>query len=250
MAVAKKAGTAVAAKKSVSLVSMQDAIKGELAELASRTGAPGGDMIRVTQDKKFVTPNGDMTVLNVVIVDFVTQRAFYDRPFDKKNQTPPACIAISAKPTGMAPFKDVPVRQSDNCDGCPMNEWGSDGDGKACKEHRLLAVIPEDADATTEVALLSVSPTALKAYDGYVRSLAASLQKAPFQVLTEIKFAEDQTYATLRFGNPRPADPDLVAIAFSLREAARTRLLAKPDTSGYVPLSSTGKPKARVAARR
>jgi hypothetical protein len=206
-------------------------------------------MIRVTQDKKFITPNGELPgPLNVVIVDFVTMRAFYDRPFDKKNLCPPACIAISAKPTEMAPFKDVPVRQSDNCDGCPMNEWGSDGDGKACKEHRLLAVIPEDADATTDVALISVSPTALKAYDGYVRSLAASLQKAPFQVITEIKFAEDQTYASLRFGNPRPAPNDLVALAFDLRQKARDRLLAKPDTSGYVPLTK-GKPQARSARR-
>jgi hypothetical protein len=245
MAVKEKVKTAVAARPGTSLVSMKDAVAKEIMSLQERTGAPGGDVIRVTQDKKFVTPDGEFPgPLRVVIVDFTTQRSFYDRPFDKKNPCPPACTAISTKPTEMVPFKDVPKRQSDTCAACPMNEWGSDGDGKACKEHRLLAVIPEDADATTEIAVLSVSPTALKAFDGYVRSLASSLQMVPFQVVTEIKFAEDQTYATLRFGNPKPASEDLVAIAYSLREAARVRLLAKPDLSGYVPLGNT-KNKAR-----
>lgn len=242
MAVKEKAKTAVANRTGTSMVSMKDAIAKEITSLQDRTGAPGGDVIRITQDKKFVTPDGEFPgPLRVVIVDFVTQRSFYDRPFDKKNMTPPACTAIAVKPTEMAPFKDVPVRQSDNCAGCPMNEWGSDGDGKACKEHRLLAVIPEDADATSEIAVLSVSPTALKSFDGYVRSLASSLQMAPFQVVTKVGFAEDQKYATLRFGDPKPAGEDLVAIAYSLREAARERLLAKPDFSGYTPPAKTTK---------
>ncbi len=246
---AKKPGTGVAKLSGTALVSMQDAIKKDLAEIASRTGAPGGDMIRVTQDKKFVTPNGEVTEFRGVIVDFVTARNFYDRPFDKKNISPPACVAISAKPTEMAPFKDVPVRQSDNCTGCPMNEWSSDGDGKACKEHRLLAIIPEDADATTDISVLSISPTGLKAIDSYVRSLATSLQKAPFQVITKFSFAADQTYASVRCSDPAPAGDDLMALAFSLREKARDRLLSKPDTSGYVPLANA-KGKARPGARR
>lgn len=244
MASKKQGNTAVATRKPSggALVNMQDAIKAELAEIANRTGAPGGDVIRVTQDKQFVTPNGTVGgPLPLVIVDFVTQRSFYDRPFDKKNPCPPACTAISVKPTEMAPFKDVPKRQSDTCAACPMNEWGSDGDGKACKEHRVLAVIPSDADVNTDIAVMSVSPTGLKPFDGYVRSLAASLQKAPFQVVTEVSFDPNVTFASLRFGNPKPADDDLVGVAFSLRDKARDRLLAKPDFSGYIPPSKGGK---------
>lgn len=239
VAVRKPSGTA--------LVSMQEAIKQEIADLANRTGSPGGDEIRVTQDKMFKLPDGTEHPgpLNLVIVDFVTGRYFYDRPFDSKNPCPPACYAISVQPTSMAPPKDVPDRQSDNCTGCPMNEFGSAGDGKACKESRVLAVIPEDADANTEIAVLKVSPTALKAFDSYVRSVAGTLSKAPFQVVTQVSFDANLKYPSLRFGNPEPASEDLVATAFALREAARARIMSHPDTSQYTPPAP-----ARGAKRR
>lgn len=237
--------TAVATRKPTggALVSMQDAIKNEIANIASRTGNPGGDVIRVLQKKMFKLPDGTETPgpIRVVIVDFVTIRNFYDRPFDPKNPCPPACFAISVTPTGMAPPKDVPVRQSDECGKCPMNEFGSAGDGKACKEGRMLAVIPEDADATTELSVLTVSPTALKAFDGYVRSVANALQKAPFQIVTEVSFDANVDYPSLRFGNPEPATDDLVATAYALRETARQRITTPPDVTQYQPPAKKGK---------
>lgn len=246
----KKAGTAVAKPRGTALVSMQDAIKNEIAELASRTGQPGGDEIRVTQDKMFKLPDGTEHPgpLNLVIVDFVTGRYFYDRAFDPKNPCPPACFAISVQPSGMAPPKDVPDRQSDNCTGCPMNEFGSSGDGKACKESRVLAVIPEDADASSEISVLKVSPTALKAFDSYVRSVASTLNMAPFQIVTEVTFDGNLKYPSLRFGNPQPAKADLVSTAFALRDAARARITALPDTSQYTPPARKGVNK--TSARR
>jgi hypothetical protein len=236
-------GTAVATKPKTgtALVNMQDAIKNEIANIASRTGNPGGDVIRLS-GKKFTLPDGSVHPgpLKVVIVDFVTTRHFYDRPFDQKNPCPPACYAISVTPTGMVPPKDVPVRQNDECSKCPNNEFGSAGDGKACKESRFLAVIPEDADANTELAVISVSPTGIKRLDSYVRSLAGSLQKAPFQVITEISFDTSVDFPSLMFGNPQPAEPDLVATAFNMREAARARLTAPIDTSQYTPPTKKG----------
>lgn len=237
--------TAVVTRKptGVALVSMKEAIQKELESLGQRTGSPGGDEIRITQDKMFKLPDGTEHPgpLKFVIVDFVTHRTFYDRVFDPKNPCPPACFAISVTPTGMAPPKDVPDRQSDQCSGCPKNEWGSAdrGDGKACKEMRALAVIPEDADETTEATIMRVSPTALKAFDSYVRSIAGSLQKAPFQVITEVSFDPNQKYPTLRFGNPEVASDDLIATAFTLRESARQRLLTGYDTSNYKPVEKS-----------
>lgn len=248
---AKKQSTAVARPRSTAVVSLKEAVQQELASLASRTGAPGGDVIRVTQDKHFALPDGVKVPgpLRVVIVDFVTARYFYDRPFDKDQVSPPACFAVSVQPTGMAPPKDVPVRQSDSCSTCPMNEFGSSGNGKACRESRDIAVIPEDADANTEIAILRASPTALKAFDSYVRSLAASMQKAPFQVVTEVSFDKNLEYASLRFGNPEPASDDLVATALALREGARSRLQAVPDFSQYTPPPKQGRQPARAARR-
>lgn len=247
----KKPGTAVAQAKGTALVSMQDAIKKELAEVASRTGAPGGDVIRLTKTKRFKLPDGqEVSELPAVIVDHVTYRRFYDKPFDPQKPSPPACFAVSVTPTDMAPPKDVPVRQSDKCSSCPMNEFGSgvNGKGKACKETRDLAVLPPDADAETEIAVVSVSPTGLKSYDGYVRTIAASLQKATFQVVTEITMDEASEHQSLRFGNPQPASPDLQLVAFNARAGARERLMAYPDTSQYEAPKAKGR--SQVGGRR
>lgn len=249
----KKPGTAVAPRANTSVVSINEQVKKDLADLQNRTGAPGGDQIRVTQDKNFILPDGQKHPgpLQLVIVDFVTHRDFYDRPFDKGNPTPPACFAISVSPKDMVPDKSSPVMQSDQCNGCPMNEFGSDGDGKACKEKRAMAVIPADADANSDIAVLLASATALKGFDGYVRSVGAALGKATYQVITEVSFDPNVTYASLRFSNPQPASDDLVQTAFALRAKARERLLAAPDVSQYKPPQAKGRAQpARAGGRR
>lgn len=69
---------------------------------------------------------------------------------------------------------------------------------KACKNSRLLALLPVDADDETPIMVLKVSPTALKAFDSYVASVARSFQLPPLGVVTEIGFDEAVTY-TARF---------------------------------------------------
>ena len=244
----KKPGTAVVPKKATgtALVNMKDAITKELAELQDRVGAPGGDVIYITQDKQFKLPDGTEipAPLKSVIVDFVTHRFYYDRDFDPKTPCPPACFAISVTPKGMVPNKASPDVQSKTCDGCPMNEYGSatKGDGKACKEMRALAILPDDADVNTEINVVKTSPTALKPFDSYVTSIARTVAKAPWQIITDIGFDDNLKYPSLRFTNPQPADDDLVAAAFSQREKARARLLAPPDVSNYQPYVAKGKP--------
>lgn len=240
------AKTAVATKKTpgTSVVSMQEHIKNELAELAGRVGAPGGDGILLGQDKKFKLSDGTkVDEFPGVIVDFITGRFYYDRPFDRENPSPPACYALSPTPNGMAPPKDVPDRQCDTCAACPLNQYESadKGKGKACKEMRILALIPPDADAKTTVSVMKVPPTGLKPFDAYVTSIARSLNKAPFQVITTFSMANEE-YSSPRFGDPKPAKDDLTHIAFSLKKAARERLMTPPDTSQYEkPVKKTAK---------
>jgi hypothetical protein len=248
-----KGSTAVATRpvRNTSLASVSEEARKVIEGLKDTVGTPGGDAILVGQDKQFKLPDGSKHPgpLRLVIVDFVTGRYFYDRVFDPKSPCPPACFAISQKPTNMVPVKDSPVKQSDACTSCPMNEFGSDGAGKACKEMRVLAVIPEDADVDTTVSILKVSPTALKAFDSYVISVGAHLNKAPFQVVTEVTFDPKLDYPSLRFGNPTPAPDDLVAVAYALRDSAKARLMAMPDFSQYTPPAKAGRSSAKTARR-
>lgn len=240
------ATTTVAVRKPTAgaIVSIQEALKAQAADMGSRTQPAGGNKIR-TKGKNFLLPDGTETPgpLELVIVDFRTTHKFYEGKFDPKNITPPGCFAIGPNPKQMTPSDNSPNKQSDSCQGCPMNEFGSDGDGKACKNGRALAVLPPDADEKTEMWLLDVSPTALKGFDGYVGSVARTFQMPPVGVVTSVSFDENVEYAKLVFGNPQP-NPNL-ELCFGRQAEAGELLAVEPDVSQYQPIA---KPISRKAA--
>jgi hypothetical protein len=249
MASTKKTSTAVAVKKpsSGNVVSIMDALKAQAAGVADKTAPPGGNSIRVTQDKQFILPDGTKTPgpLELVIVDFTSKNSFYQGAFDPKNITPPACFAIGSNPLKMVPSKNSPLGQSTDCSGCPNNQFGSDGDGKACKNCRVLAVLPPDADEDTPMWLLSTSPTANKGFDGFVTSVARVFQTSPVGVVTTVGFDPSVTYAKLVFSNPQPNNN--VAVGFGRQDEAKALLAVEPDVSGFVkaPPARGGKATAR-----
>lgn len=245
---AAKTGTAVAVKKAVggSLVDIKAQMAAEVAALASRVGAPGGDAIKVTQDKKFELPDGTKhTELRVVVVEFVSANSFYEGAYDKDNISPPACFSIGISPTTLVPSENSPLKQADACSACPMNQFGTAGNGKACKNGRVLAVLPPDGDAETPLAILKVSPTALKAFDAYVTTIARQFGMPPVGVTTLVTFDDNVTYASLRFGEPEPNEN--LAVHFGRKAEAMERLMTEPDVSQF---QSAPPPKKAVAQAR
>lgn len=244
-----KATTSVAVKKTTAgaIVSIKEQMAKDLAALEGKTAPPTGVAIRVTQDKMFVLPNGTKTAgpLKLVIVDFNSKNNYYPVAFDPKNITPPACFAIGDSPTTLVPSDNSPEKQAEACTGCPMNQFESAavGKGKACGNHRILAVLPPDADADTPLWTLSVSSTALKGFDGYVAGIARQFQVPPYGVVTEVGFNPTQTYASLVFSDPEPNEN--LEIAYSRREEARKLLMVEPDVSGYEKQPAGRKPAPR-----
>jgi len=245
--------TAVAVKKpsSANLVSIKEAMAAQLAALSDKTAPPGGNQIRTTQDKKFILPDGSKIdgPLQLVIIDFATQHRFYAGKFDAKAIVPPNCFAVGTNPLKMVMSKNSPEPQAHdgNCSTCAMNQFGSDGDGKACKNSRMLAVLPPDADADTPMWLLGVSPTALKGFDGFVTSVARVFQTPPIGVVATVGFDDSVTYARLVFSDPQ-INVNL-GDHFGRQAEAKELLMAEPDVSKFV----SAKPAARggkVAARR
>ena len=229
-------GTAsLVVKPATNIVSIKEQMAAELATLGSRTAAPGGDKIRITQDKKFALPDGRTHPgpLQMVIVDFVSTNNFYEGKYDPKAISPPACFAIGTSPTSLVPSKNSPDKQADTCSVCPNNEFGSDGDGKACKNTRLLAVMAPDSKPEDPLMLLSVSPTSLKGFDGYVRNVAQQFKLPPVGVITTVGFDDSVTYARLTFGDPSPTPDALLGMLMGRREEARARLMSEPDVSQY-----------------
>lgn len=263
---AKTPGTAVATVKPVAgkIVAMADveAIKATLraqaAAMNERTQPPGGVKIQVTQDKKFKLPNGEtVSELLACVVDFRTVHNFYEGEFDPKNIVPPACFAVGINPKAMVPVPESPDLQAESCQVCPQNQFGSAirGEGKACKNGRLLALLPpndsgDDVDHEADVWLLGVSPTALRGWDSYVQTLSRQHQLPPAAFLTTITFNDAVTYAQLQFGDPIPVQ-SLGEVLERQAEAAEL-LEQKPDWSGFeaAKAEAAAKPAARKPAAK
>jgi hypothetical protein len=244
---ATKKTTALAPRASTSLVSLQERLQQQLKEMATRVLPESGNRIQVTQDKSFKFPDGTRTeTFEAIIVDFVSVNLFYEKSFDPKQISPPACFSISLTPTNMVPSPRSPKRQAEACTGCPMNEFGSKNDGKACKNTRLLALMSPDAKPEDPLLLLSISPTGTKAFDSYVRSVASVFMTPPIGVVTTFKFDEHLDYPSVRCSEPKQNE-NLTAAGARMDEA-RELLLVEPDVSSFE--AASAKPAARRVASR
>lgn len=214
-----------------------DAIKGSISSPASRA-------IK-TKDKMFTLPEGLVVPapMDVVIIDFITQNKYYDQPWDPNNIQPPACFAIGKDIDDMKPSDNSPDKQANSCEECPQNQFGSAGRGKACKNTRVLAVLPLVGDEPQQLATLTVSPTAIKAFDAYVGLCSKMFKAPPIKLITEVRFNPDKTWVSLVFDNPRP-NPDYKE-HFALRTEAEFLLTAEPDVSGAVAAGNSGSRRGR-----
>lgn len=242
--------TAVAVKKPAAggLVSVKEMMAAQLAALQGKTAPAGGNAIRITQDKQFILPDGSKTPgpVQVVIVDFTSRNEFYEGAYDKNNIVPPTCFAIGDIPAKLVPSSNSPVAQSEDCASCPMNAFGSAGAGKACKNTRVLAVLPPDADEDTPLWTIKVSPTAIKNFDGYVKNVSRMFSVPPVGVVTEISFDDSKDYASLSFGEP--VLNENAAVFLGRLSEAKEALAAEPDVSSYG--QQAAKPAAKTPARR
>lgn len=172
--------------------------------------------------KKFTVGEDKLgTQLKVVILADVFDHSWYDRPYDPSSDEvfPPACFAIGDDVNSMEPHVDSPMPQSDVCDGCPKNEFGSatQGKGKACRNGRriLIASVAEDNYVNFgDLAIINMSPTALRGFSKYVKSIATIKRLPLWSVVTILGFDEDSAYPVLTAGYHdivRGADIEVIA---------------------------------------
>ena len=255
MATTKKTtSTAVAVKKNTStaVVNIQDMLRKQAEANASRVEPGSGKSIRIGQDKSFTLPDGTKTreSLQLVVVDFVSRNEYYEGAYNKDDITPPNCFAIHPEPKQLAPSDNSPDKQADSCADCPMNQFGSapTGAGKACKNTRVLAVMPPDADDDTEIWTLKVSPTAIKAFDGFVAGVNRAFQLPPVGVVVTVGFSDAKDFPSLEFTDPQLNEN--VAVHFGRQDEAREMLMREPDVSSFGAEKPAAKAPARKVARK
>jgi len=218
------------------LMNPAELLKQQLAETNERINT--GDSIRIQSDgKEYTTPDGAKgQELDVVIIDFAMYNAYYDRPYVANDPKPAACVAIAQRKSDLLPIEESPVPQNDDCKSCPQNQWKSAGGGskgKACKNTRLLAVVPVADIAEADIWLFSVPPSSTSKYDDYVQDLATEESLSPLFVHTTIKQDKKLTYSAPRFESQQALGKDDVAKAIGRMQEAKNLIMAKPDLSEY-----------------
>lgn len=214
---------------------LREELSADALSIKDRIGAPSGDFIGVTRDKTFRLPGIDKEAkeLRAIVVDFVNFNQYYEGKFDPKNIKPPVCAALAIRQDELKPLDTAPKPQHEDCDSCPQNQWGSDGGkGRACKNQRLLALLPADNPEAGPLGLLKVSPTGIKHFDKYVNTIANSTLPVPHPIafITRIYFDESADYASLRF--EQDGINEQLEVSATRRKEARARLLTPPDMGG------------------
>lgn len=254
MAARKPTGSAVATRRESLPVDVSAILERQKQAVMEKIGKPSGTVINIKQNKTMVLPSGDITSepQEMVILDFVSMNTLYDGVYDPNNVQPPICFAIGENPDNLIASDASPDKQSETCATCPMNryETAARGKGKACKNMRVLAVMPVDATDEDSIWLLRVSPTGLKAYDGYIRKLAQQNGLAPIQVVTKIGFDPNEEYPSLRFAPASTLDPDRLGFFVSRLEEAANLIRTEPDYSQYESQDKKPAGKKPVARRR
>lgn len=225
-------GTGIALNNEQAMAEYEKMLAEQAATLKDRIGAPASNRI-ITKGKKFTTPDGvsNPGPMRVVVLDWAAFNTFYDGQYNPNNPKPPSCFAVGDR-SNIAPGDKVENPQAPACAGCPKNEWGSDpngGKGKACKNQYRVAIIPADLETpdADSVYLLQVSPTGMKAFDGFVRKAARDLQQLPLALAVDIGFDPNVEYPTLTFGNYD--FHNIMPVALQLRDHARELLEREPD---------------------
>jgi len=143
-------------------------------------------------NKLFLQENGSVNPnLDVIIVgkNKNVSKQYFEGVYLEGTNNPPVCFSIN----GDRPEPSSSKKQHATCAGCPKDAWGSgQGKGKACQDHRKLAVLllPYMTKGILEKPLrepiyLKINPNSLKILKAYNDSLVHR-NVHPAQVITRI----------------------------------------------------------------
>jgi hypothetical protein len=165
--------------------------------------------------------------LDVIAIDSIYENSYNPVKFDPDNPQPPVCYALGRDEEELAPHPECADPQSDKCEGCPHNEFGTadNGKGKACKNTRRIAVIPgdpldEDVIRTAEAAFIRLPVTSVKGWASFVKTVAA-LEKLPtFGVVATLGTVPDaKTQFKVTWQKKETVDRDLLPMLLERHDA-------------------------------
>lgn len=219
-------------------------IEAQLAEKAKdfnkTVQQPQGRRIQLDQKTgNFIAP-GDVnlgTELKIIVVDFCSANRYYPGKYDPSNVVPPVCWAFGDVINEMEPEEAAPEKQSELCMKCPHNQWGSAGNGKACKNTRELAVVLadelDDPDYEPELFHISVAPSSIKHFDRAATEVYNLFNGPPIKAVITLKSKTVKNWVETDFVGIE-ANKHLERV-FDLMEQAPALIARDPDMTNYKP---------------
>lgn len=248
MAAKPKASTAVTKAKVHVPVSadLMAAIQADIQEQAKMVQASATNRIKMNSEagKRFVFPDkSEVPEFDGIVVDFATAQVMYDAPWAPGVTNTIVCYASATKPSELAPLPEVLTPQAVDCKSCSKSKFSPAGDKPECNLRKLLAILPTDADATTDMYVLDLPVMAAKAFDKYAQSTLVGHGAPTWAVITKFSFDPNVKYDSPRFTAVEALDGDIGALIHARRTEARNMLLAAPNIN---PVED--KPKGKLQA--
>lgn len=130
--------------------------------------------------------------LHCVILGFNDHRIYYPGEYTGDNK-PPRCTSKNLHTGQWVENYDDEIdewaTEDRQCSGCPMNQWGSKGRGKACSERRLMLVL---TPISTLPFLIDVSPGSMKNVKSYFNDLIGA-SKVYFEGVTNMRLTKAES---------------------------------------------------------
>lgn len=225
---------AVGKVKSSLPANWKEQVREDAAEESERTPTGSGNKIVLKKNGQFSFQGADLgDSIDVVIVDHVALKTWYDTEYDEDNPGPPACFAIKPSAKNIAPHPDSPIMQAETCEECWANEWASGRRrGKACADKNRCALLHVD-DLSGDMILLEVPVTSGAAFNLYVKGLNEAADLPSYAVITRITMDEHADYQKLLFDMLEELPDKMLADPMSKRKQAREMIMEPFDVTGF-----------------
>ena len=117
-----------------------------------------------------------------IVIDHHPVNTYWESKYDGQN-TPPSCSSMDGK-VGI----ESETGETHNCQNCPYNEFGSDGEGKKCKNMHRLYILQEGSPLPF---ILTLPPTSIKNWKDYLGKRIVIKGHRPHHVITKITLKKE-----------------------------------------------------------
>lgn len=246
---AAKKTTAVATVKSKVPVSadLMAKLKADIEEQAGMIQPSTTNRIRLNsaKGKHYVFPDKtELTEFEGVVLDFCTAQVLFDGPYVEGQLNTIVCYASATRPVDLAPLPEVLTPQAVECKTCPKGKFSQDGTKPECSLRKHLAILPIDADASTDIIVMDLPVMAGKQFDKYAQSVLVAEGLPIYGVVTKFSFDPEVKYDSPRFAVADTCDGNMASLAMARRDEARKMLLSAPN---FTPVEEK-KPKGGLKA--